>query len=87
MAYDDTLFSRSGRYSIGVERDPGRYYLSIPVSNGVLDYEEHYLRDPDRYETFLKDKEAAVAFAESCRRHERADLLNESPGSNPRYTV
>jgi hypothetical protein len=52
------------------------------VSNGIVDYEEYYEITPEQYETFLNDKAAAVEFVESCRRHERDDLLIEKPGSN-----
>ena len=82
MTYDDKFFSRDDRYSVGIETDSGRYYLSIPVSNGPLDYEEYYQLDPDQYETFLADRNAAVEFAESCRRRERDNLLIEKPGWN-----
>jgi hypothetical protein len=82
MAYNDTYFSREDRYSIGVETDSGRYYVSIPVSNGALDYEEYYQIDSDQYEAFLKDRAGAVDFVESCRRHERDALLIEKPGWN-----
>lgn len=82
MAYNDTFFSRADKYSIGVETDSGLYYVSIPVSNGPLDYEEYYQIDREQYDAFLTDTTAAIAFAESCRRHERDQLLIEKPGWN-----
>lgn len=82
MNFEDTYFSREDRYSIGVESTTGRFYLSIPVSNGIVDYEEYYEVTDEQYRRFLDDHDAAAAFAESCRRHERDDLLIEKPGSN-----
>jgi hypothetical protein len=82
VAYNDTFFSREDRYSIGIETDSGQFYVSIPISNGALDYEEYYQIDADQYETFHKDKTAAIDFVESCRRHERDELLIEKPGWN-----
>ncbi len=41
MKFSDTFVSREDRYSIGAELDSGRPYVSIPVSNGVVDYEEY----------------------------------------------
>lgn len=82
MKFDDTYFSREDRYSLGVESDSGRYYASIPVSNGIVDYEEYYELTYDQYQTFLDHRGAAIEFVESCRRHERDDLLLEKPGSN-----
>lgn len=37
MKFNDTYFSREDRYSIGIESMSGRYYASIPVSNGIVD--------------------------------------------------
>ena len=82
MTYNDTFFSREDRYSIGIESKLGRHYVSIPVSNGALDYEEYYEITSDQYRAFLEDRESAIAFVESCRRRERDDLLIEKPGWN-----
>ncbi|WP_075238904.1 hypothetical protein [Mycobacterium colombiense] len=82
MKFDDTYFSREDRYSIGVESMSGRYYASIPVSNGVVDYEEYYELTVDQYHQFLADRQAAVDFIEACRRHEHDDLLLQQPGNN-----
>lgn len=82
MRFDDVYFSEEGRYSIGVEIDSGRYYVSIPVSNGLVDYGEYYAIDTDQYELFLGDKSAAIPFVEACRKHEHDDLLIQKPGTN-----
>ncbi|WP_083212455.1 hypothetical protein [Mycobacterium parascrofulaceum] len=82
MKFDDTYFSREDRYSIGVESTSGRYYVSIPVSNGVVDYEEYYKLTPNQYHHFLRDSADALDFAEACRRREHDDLLLQKPGSN-----
>ncbi|WP_082956094.1 MULTISPECIES: hypothetical protein [unclassified Mycobacterium] len=82
MKFDDTYFSREDRYSIGIESMSGRYYASIPVSNGLVDYEEYYELTPEQYEHFLHDRAAAIEFIESCRKREHDDLLLQRPGSN-----
>ncbi|MBE1548113.1 hypothetical protein GGC64_002121 [Mycobacterium sp. OAS707] len=82
MVYNDTFFSREDRYSIGIEEDSAQPYVSIPVSNGMFDYEEYYKITSDQYQAFLNDRDAAIEFVESCRRHERDALLIEKPGSN-----
>ena len=82
MTYIDHYFSREHRYSIGIEDKSNRRYLSIPVSNGPLDYEEYYEVTPEEYQHFLSDASAAIDFAESCRRRERDDLLIQKPGWN-----
>ena len=82
MKFEDTYFSKEDRYPLGIESTSGRHYVSIPVSNGIVDYEEYYEITPDEYHLFLSDKAAAVEFVESCRKHERDDLLIQKPGSN-----
>jgi hypothetical protein len=82
MKFDDTHFSKEDRYSIGVESISGRYYASIPVSNGIVDYEEYYELTQDQYQEFLREREAAIEFIEACRRREHDDLLLQRPGSN-----
>ncbi|MGD1282718.1 hypothetical protein ACKUUI_17485 [Mycobacterium seoulense] len=82
MKFDDTFFSREDRYSIGVESDSGRYYASIPVSNGAVDYEEYYQLTSDQYRRFLDDRGSAIEFIDACRRREHDDLLLQKPGSN-----
>ncbi len=78
----DVFVSREDRYSIGTELDSGRHYVSIPVSNGLVDYEEYYAISPQQSEAFLGDTTAALEFVEECRRHEHDDLLVQKPGTN-----
>ncbi|WP_082951718.1 hypothetical protein [Mycobacterium sp. 852002-51057_SCH5723018] len=82
MTFAVVYSSREDRYSIGVESPSGRYYASIPVSNGIVDYEEYYEITKDQYHQFLRDKAAAIDFVEACRRREHDDLLLQRPGSN-----
>lgn len=82
MKYDDTYSSSEHRYSIGIGSKSGRYYASIPVTNGIVDYEEYYELTQDQYREFLRDREAAIDFIEACRKREHDDLLLRKPGSN-----
>ncbi len=82
MNFADTYFSKEHRYSLGVETTSGKYYASIPVSNGIVDYEEYYELDSGQYQRFLTDHSAAIKFIEACRRHEHDQLLIQKPGSN-----
>jgi hypothetical protein len=52
MKFEDTFFSREDSYSLGIESTSGRHYASIPVSNGIVDYEEHYEITPEQYGAF-----------------------------------
>lgn len=82
MNFQDTSFCREHRYSLGLETGSGRHYLSIPVSNGLVDYEEHYRISATDHERYGLDEAAAATFADECRRHEHDELLIQKPGSN-----
>lgn len=82
MKFDDLLVSREHRFSIGVEELSGRYYLSIPVSNSLVDYEEYYEIDKDAFERYQSDVSAALPFVERCRQRKADDLLILKPGTN-----
>ncbi|WP_082973158.1 hypothetical protein [Mycobacterium sp. E2497] len=82
MNFEDIFVSSDDRYAIGVEKASGRYYISMPVSNGIVDYEEYYELTPDQYRHFLDGRGAAIEFIDACRRRERDHLLLQPPGSN-----
>jgi hypothetical protein len=82
VRFSDVFVSQVARYSIGTELDSRRLYVSIPVSNGVVDYEEYYAISPEQSDVFLTDRTAAIEFVEACRRHEHDDLLILKPGTN-----
>ncbi|WP_100485529.1 hypothetical protein [Mycobacteroides abscessus] len=82
MAFQNAYFSKEERYWIGTETELGVHYISFPVSNGIVDYVEYYKVTPDQYDVFLANKESALKFVESCRRHEHDELLIQKPGRN-----
>lgn len=82
MKFDDTYFSQTDRYALGIESVSGRYYASIPVSNGIVDYEEYYELTPHQYRKFLVERTAALAFVHACRRRQHDSLLLQQPGGN-----
>jgi len=82
VRFSDVFVSRQDRYSIGTELDSGSHYVAIPVSNGVVDYEEYYAISPQQSDVFLGDSSAAVEFVQACRQHQHDDLLILKPGTN-----
>ncbi|WP_111511067.1 hypothetical protein [Mycobacterium kyogaense] len=82
MVYVDTYFSAQDRYSLGIEDNSCKAYLSIPVSSGVVDYEEYYELAADEYCELLQNRSKAAEFAESCRNRDRDGRLIERPGWN-----
>ncbi|GAB7533832.1 hypothetical protein [Burkholderia sp. 3C] len=82
MPFVDTFVSRAGRYAIGTESPSGRRYLSIPVSNRLVDYEEHYGITDTQAQRFLAEPELARQFAHACRARLHDDRLLTPPGSD-----
>lgn len=82
MRFSDVFVSKEDRYSVGAELDSGRLYVSIPVSNGVVDYEEYYAISAEQSDVFLADRIAAIEFVDACRQHQHDDLLILKPGTN-----
>lgn len=78
----DEFFSREHRYSLGIDEDSGAYFASLPVSNGVVDYEEYYHLSRAEYDQFLADPTKAVEFIEQCRLRQHDNLLLQQPGWN-----
>jgi hypothetical protein len=82
MKFTDSYFSREDRFSLGVEETTGRFYVSIPVSNGVVDYEAYYELGARQYDAFMSDPASAIPFVQECRLREHDDLLIQKPGWN-----
>jgi hypothetical protein len=82
LKFNDVLVSREFRFSLGEEEESGRYYVSIPVSNGLADYEEYYEIDRTAFERYRVDPAAALPFVDRCRNREADELLIVQPGSN-----
>lgn len=82
MKFRDAYSSTASRYSIGVESESGHYDISIPVSNGLVDYDEYYELTPDQYHQLSRNHGAAIEFAEACRRREHDGILMQEPGNN-----
>lgn len=82
MKFQDAFVSREMRFSLGVEEESGKYYLSIPVANRMVDYEEYYEIDRAAFERYRTDPTAAEGFLERIRKREADELLILKPGSD-----
>lgn len=80
--FKDSFVNKEERFSVGIEEETGKFYLSIPVSNGLVDYEEFYEIDRNSFDSFQSDMNVALAFVIRCRKREVDDLLFHKPGSN-----
>ena len=75
MKFVDKFTSKEYRYSIGKEEQSGKFYLSIPVSNRMVDYEEYYEITEKEYLNHSISSENMIKFAQGCRNQNNDALL------------
>lgn len=82
MKFKELFFSKEKFFSVGVEEESNTYYIAIPVSNRMVDYEEYYKLDEEVFESHKKNLDELEYIAEECRQRKRdADLFME-PGDD-----
>ena len=81
MIFNDTKTNTDERFTIGIEESSGKSYVSIPVSNRMVDYDEYQI-DRAYYDLYLTDLTAALEFVKRCRNRELDELLFCKPGSD-----
>lgn len=82
MRFVDTAVNKGKRFSIGRDVRSGRYYLSIPVSNLMVDYEEYYEISEELHDCYPTNEPALLQFAEECRQHLHDALTLQEPGKD-----
>ena len=65
----DTHVFRQHRFSLGVDRQTGGYFLSTPVSGrtAAAEYEGYFAVSEADYRRYRDDPDAAASFTEDCR--------------------
>ncbi len=82
MRFQDIRVFRQDRFSVGKDTQQNMYYLSIPVSSGIVDYDEYYTI-PSEWATASDQHQRDLDnFAEECRHQKHDDLLILKPGTN-----
>jgi hypothetical protein len=79
LKFKDVVVCREERFSIGVEESSGRYYLAIPVSNSLVDYEEYYEIDREAFVRYQANPKTALGFVERCRNRDADKHLIYQP--------
>ena len=82
MKFREMIAKLDLRFSLGFEEESSSYYLAIPMSNSVVDYEEYYRISKDDLDKFVSGGIDAQIFVEECRRQQHDDLLFFPPGKD-----
>ncbi len=70
------------RFSLDVDEASGRTFVSIPVSNSMVDYVEWYEVDRETFGRFEADPALAHDLVEKAKRREVDHLLLLPPGTD-----
>ena len=87
MNFKDIHILKKERFSIGIEEASNKYYISIPVSNGFVDYEEYYEIDKAIFNNFPSNIEKVKSLVETYRNREKDEDLILKPGKNRGTTI
>lgn len=82
MKFKDLFANKESRYSLGIEEGASKYYLSIPVCNSFVDYEEYYEISQADFKLFQLNTEQGAFFADECRSRMHDNVLFIKPGSD-----
>lgn len=78
-----TVFvDRTLRFSLDVDDETGRTFVSFPVQNRMVEYEEHYVVDAATFETYVADPTRAHDFVKRAKNRELDHLLLYPPGTD-----
>jgi len=79
MKFRATKVTQTGRYSIGIEEESGKYYVSFPVRGMIIEDEEFYEITPAEFKLFSEDLNNAKDLVERCRKRLEDARLLEKP--------
>jgi hypothetical protein len=82
MRFVDSAVNVAKRFSIGREIDSGRHYLSIPMANRLVDYEEYYEISAELHDGYPANESLLDSFASECREQKHDTLLLQKPGGD-----
>jgi hypothetical protein len=81
MKFEDTYFSKEEGYSIGQELESGKYYLSIPVRNTLVEYNEYYEITEAEYNAFPNNTDRIQEIIQLSRERKNDARLIIQPGA------
>lgn len=82
MKLEAKFVSQEHRFSLDVDAESGRAFVSIPVRNRLVEYCEWYEVDQETFRGYLDEPMTALEFVEKARRREIDHLLLYPPGSD-----
>ncbi|TCP92066.1 hypothetical protein EDC44_12819 [Cricetibacter osteomyelitidis] len=82
MRFKEIYHNSEYNFSLGVDTITNRFFLSFPVTTGVVDYEEHYFIPKVMIEKYPLNIETILIFLEQCKKRKQDRFLIIKPGWN-----
>jgi hypothetical protein len=82
MSLRPVYVDRVNRFSFDIDEESGRTFVSIPVRNQMVEYEENYEVDRATFDRFVADPALAHGFVAQARHRELDHLLLLQPGTD-----
>ena len=82
MRMSCVFVDRERRFSLDVDEETGRTFVSIPVRNQTVEYDEWYEVDAQTFSAYRADPALAHDFVDRCKRRELDHLLLLRPGAD-----
>jgi hypothetical protein len=82
MRFKDVRVERTERFAIGIDLDTNRFYVSIPVSNRLADYEEYYEVSKEEFDRYIANPQDALPLVQRCRQRLEDARLLIPPGAD-----
>ena len=82
MKIKPVFVDRVKRFSLDIDEESGRTFVSIPVRNTMVEYAEWYEIDQETFERYKRDPTLAHDFVAKAKRRELDHLLLLKPGTD-----
>jgi len=79
MKFKDSKITSQGRYAIGIEEKSGKFYITFPVRNDLVQADEYYEISTSEYQLFSEDLDKAKELVERCRNRQEDERLILQP--------
>ncbi|MGV6988187.1 hypothetical protein ACWA5Z_04185 [Testudinibacter sp. P80/BLE/0925] len=73
--FKDIYVNKDNFFSIGIDTLDNRYYISIPLTIGIADYEEHYIINDDMFSNYPNNLDEVIRFVDDCKNRKNDQYL------------
>lgn len=80
LRFDVVRVFKEQRFAIEREEESGKYYITFPVFNGMVEYAEFYLISDIELANFMSNYDLLFKFVKECKDRKCDERLLHKPG-------